>query len=147
MRLLMGLVFAVTLGAIPPAMASELIEGTPLDILKGQKLYMDHCAQCHGANLEGETPDWRKRKADGTLPAPPHDATGHTWHHSDSVLFVITKHGGQAVAPPSFKSAMPGFGDQLSDAEIRSILAYIKSRWPKPEWDRQRMITEQELGR
>ena len=47
----------------------------------GASVYAQHCAACHGRELEGE-PNWRRRKADGTLPAPPHDATGHTWHHS-----------------------------------------------------------------
>jgi mono/diheme cytochrome c family protein len=95
----------------------------------GKKLYAKHCAECHGADLQGQ-PNWRRRLADGTLPAPPHDASGHTWHHPDRVLFRYTKQGGAALAPPDFKSNMPGFGDTLSDTQIWSILAYIKSRWP-----------------
>lgn len=94
----------------------------------GQRLYAENCASCHGADLGGEA-NWRERKPDGTLPAPPHDATGHTWHHPDSQLFAYTKRG-VALAPEGFKSAMPGFGEVLTDAEIWAVLAYIKSRWP-----------------
>ena len=65
------------------------------------------------------------------LPAPPHDASGHTWHHPDQLLFEITKFGGQKNAPEGFISAMPEFGDILNDEEIWASLAYIKSRWPE----------------
>lgn len=58
----------------------------------GRRLYAAHCAACHGANLEGQA-NWRTRLANGRLPAPPHDASGHTWHHSDQVLLDITKKG------------------------------------------------------
>ncbi len=95
----------------------------------GKAVYASHCAECHGANLEGQ-PDWRRPLEDGTLPAPPHDASGHTWHHADQLLFDYTKFGGQALAPPTFQSAMPGFEDLLSDREIWAVLSFIKSRWP-----------------
>ena len=100
-----------------------------VDVALGEKLYAQHCASCHGANLEGQ-PDWRKRLANGRFPAPPHDASGHTWHHPDEVLFAITKHGlVPPYAPPGYKSDMPAFGGKLSDQEIRAVLGYIKSRW------------------
>jgi mono/diheme cytochrome c family protein len=102
----------------------------PALVSLGRDAYRTHCAACHGANLEGEK-NWRQRRADGTLPAPPHDESGHTWHHSDRVLFDITKQGGQRNAPPGFVSRMPGFAGTMSDREIHAVLAYIKSRWPE----------------
>ncbi|MDD9878571.1 MAG: cytochrome c [Magnetovibrio sp.] len=101
----------------------------PKQVKRGALVYRDHCASCHGAKLEGE-PNWRQRNEDGTLPAPPHDATGHTWHHGDDQLFSYTKKGGKAMAGPSFKSNMPAFEGVLSDSDIWSVLAFIKSRWP-----------------
>lgn len=95
----------------------------------GAVVYEQHCAACHGRELEGE-PDWRRRKADGTLPAPPHDATGHTWHHSDELLFRLTRDGPGVIAGEDYRTAMPAYGGILSDREIWSVLAYIKSRWP-----------------
>ncbi len=102
----------------------------------GATAYRSQCAACHGANLEGEK-NWRQRRANGTFPSPPHDATGHTWHHSDDILFGITKHGGQRSAPSGFVSGMPPFGGTLSDREIYSVLAFIKSRWPQDVRERQ----------
>lgn len=102
----------------------------------GERVYAAECASCHGAGLEGQE-NWRQRRADGRLPAPPHDGTGHTWHHPDEFLFRVTKHGVEAVAPAGYESDMPGFGDRLSDQEIWAVLAYIKSRWPADIRERQ----------
>jgi len=66
----------------------------------------------------------------GGLRAPPHDASGHTWNHSDDLLFRYTKHGGAAVVGGDFQSDMPGFGDALTDEEIWAVLAFIESEWP-----------------
>ncbi len=98
-------------------------------VARGSAVYAESCASCHGTSLEGQ-PNWRQRKADGTLPAPPHDETGHTWHHSDVQLFEVTKWGTEAVAGGGYKSDMRGFADELDDADIWAVLAYIKSRWP-----------------
>lgn len=98
-------------------------------VARGKALYAAHCASCHGKVLEGQA-DWRRLLPDGGLPAPPHDETGHTWHHPDRLLFDYTKKGGAALAPPGFKSNMPGFAGTLSDAEIWAVLSFIKSEWP-----------------
>ena len=105
----------------------------------GQTVYADHCASCHGARLEGQ-PGWRKRNPDGTLKAPPHDESGHTWHHPDKDMFRYTKLGGQALAPKGFKSAMPGYVDILSDREIWAVLSYIHTFWPAEIRERQRRL-------
>jgi len=97
----------------------------------GKTLYAEHCAACHGASLEGQVEDWRTPGPDGLMPAPPHDETGHTWHHPDRMLIDITARGSAAVVGGGYRSAMPGFGDVLSDEEIRAVLAYIKSTWPE----------------
>ncbi len=108
---------------------SRLEPDAPALVALGQDIYSTHCATCHGAQFEGQ-PNWRTRLPNGRLPAPPHDASGHTWHHPDSVLFRITKEGIQSVAPPGYASDMPAFDDVLSDREIRAVLSYIKSQWP-----------------
>ena len=101
----------------------------PLDLAEGKRLYDLHCASCHGLKLEGQ-PNWQKRLANRKLPAPPHDESGHTWHHPDEVLFGITKFGlVPPYAPPGYPSDMPAFGGTLSDREINTVLAYIKSNW------------------
>jgi len=96
----------------------------------GAAVYRTHCAACHGASLEGQ-PRWRERDAQGRMPAPPHDASGHTWHHPDQLLFDITKHGvAKAAKLKDYDSSMPAFAGVLSDAEIVAVLAWIKSQWP-----------------
>lgn len=105
----------------------------------GARLYAERCASCHGAKLEGQ-PNWQEPLSNGRMPAPPHDASGHTWHHSDAELLTITKKGLAAVVP-GYESDMPAFEGTLSDEEIRAVLAFIKSTWPKTEREYQQART------
>jgi mono/diheme cytochrome c family protein len=113
------------------------------DLARGAALYAEACAACHGADLEGE-PDWRERKPDGRLPAPPHDATGHTWHHPDRVLMEITLRGTAAVVGGGYESDMPGFGGIYSEDELRDVLEWIKTQWPERERAHQARLTAQD---
>ena len=98
-------------------------------VARGEAVYRMHCASCHGRNLEGQ-PEWQSRDKEGFLPAPPHDESGHTWHHPDTLLFKITKLGvAEAANLENYKTRMPAFGEILSDANIIAVLSYIKSRW------------------
>ena len=94
-------------------------------IAQGKRAYEDQCGSCHRANLEGQ-PNWRQRRADGLLPAPPHDETGHSWHHPDAHFFQVTKFGTAAVAAPDYQTDIAAFGEILSDAGIRAVLAFVK---------------------
>jgi len=109
-------------------------------VAMGQQVYVSFRASCHGTILEGH-PDWQKRLPMGNFPAPPHDETGHTWHHADQWLFDIVKDGGQRFAPPRYRSAMPAYRDMLIDDEIWAVLAFIKSRWPASIWAHQERET------
>lgn len=108
---------------------SVLKPGDARVVAQGLKIYQAECAQCHGVDLKGE-PNWQKRLPDGSLPAPPHDDSGHTWHHPGEVLFNITKYGVQHYAGADYKSVMPKYEGKLSDDEIVAVLSYIKSTWP-----------------
>ena len=96
----------------------------------GAEVYAAQCAACHGAALEGQ-PDWRRPGPDGLLPAPPHDETGHTWHHDDATLFALTKHGLAGLMADAPPSGMPAYEGVLSDEEIVAVLSHIKSTWPE----------------
>lgn len=145
--LLAGLLGLLAVGVVILALAPGLLEqsapapetpvaATPLPALDlqqvalGERVYVEACASCHGANLEGQ-PNWQARNADGKLPAPPHDETGHTWHHPDAQLFAITKFGLAPIAGADYATDMLAFEGTLTDAEILAALAYIKSRWPE----------------
>lgn len=112
----------------------------PAQVALGRSLYGQHCASCHGAALEGQ-PNWQGSLPNGRMPAPPHDATGHTWHHADDELFTITRNGLGAIVP-GYESDMPAFVGVLSDEEIQAVLAFIKSTWPERERDYQAARTE-----
>jgi mono/diheme cytochrome c family protein len=117
-------------GQSPPGEDPRADPRDPARVAAGTKVYALHCAACHGARLEGQ-PNWQKRLPTGRLPAPPHDESGHTWHHPDPVLFGITKHGlvPGKYAPNDYQSDMPAFAGKLSDDEIWAVLAYIKTHW------------------
>ncbi|MEO0746215.1 MAG: cytochrome c [Pseudomonadota bacterium] len=115
--------------AAAPA-ASLLKPNDPSVVALGQQVYAAECAACHGAELQG-APNWRVPGPDGLLPAPPHDATGHTWHHDGETLFRLTKYGvARLINDPDYVSNMPVYEGVLSDDEIIAVLSYIKSTWP-----------------
>jgi len=104
--------------------------GDVASLALGRTIYVDHCQACHGDKLQGQ-PNWQVRKADGRLPAPPHDESGHTWHHPDQVLFALTKYGPSVMAGQGYESDMPAYDGVLSDTQIWQVLDYIKSTWPE----------------
>jgi mono/diheme cytochrome c family protein len=139
-------VAGATLAAV---LASALLGGgqeradpdDPALVALGAGVYAAECARCHGASLEGQ-PDWRERLPNGKLPAPPHDASGHTWHHPDRQLFQITKEG-LAAFMPGYETDMPAYNGRLSDREIWAVIASIKSTWPPGIRARQERMSAQ----
>jgi mono/diheme cytochrome c family protein len=124
--------FLLSKYTVAPAQAGHELLGR--NVSAGETLYQENCAVCHGANLEGQK-NWQSPDENGVMPAPPHDQSGHTWHHDNQLLFDYTKLGGQVLVESrginDFKSGMPGFGGALSDEEIWDILGYIYSTWPE----------------
>ncbi|MCK9509806.1 MAG: c-type cytochrome [Pigmentiphaga sp.] len=116
-------------GSGPLAPIGPASDGGEL-LARGQAVYMAQCASCHGDQLQGQ-PAWRERRADGRLPAPPHDASGHTWHHPDAQLFAMIKYGiGPVAGIADYPSDMPAYEGILSDQDITAVVAWIKSQWP-----------------
>ncbi|WP_455199553.1 c-type cytochrome [Kaarinaea lacus] len=125
------LVACLTPGVMTTAYASKADPDNEQQVKRGKLVYKKFCSLCHGVNLEGQ-PNWRVRNAEGKLPAPPHDESGHTWHHADELLFGITKYGlVPPYGPKNYKNDMPAWKDTLSDDDIWAVLAYIKSQWPE----------------
>ena len=71
-----------------------------------------------------------------TTVSKPLDGSGHTWHHDDKTLHAIIKYG-LAKLVKNYEGKMIGFEDKLSDKEIDSVLAYMKSYWSKENYEYQ----------
>src|SRR5215475_10883980 len=95
-----------------PSQVPKIDPSNLAQVALGREVYAERCATCHGANLEGQ-PDWMVRKPNGRLPAPPHDASGHTWNPADQQLITITKKSLSGVVP-GYESDMPAFEGLLT---------------------------------
>ena len=124
----------------PDAEVLRDVQGTPIPpvptldaakVLSGRRSYDTLCASCHGANGVGSTPNWKIPDAQGNFPPPPHNDDGHTWHHSDRVIFEIIRDGIQDTLHPAAPLRMPAFGNQLSAVQIQAVISYFKSLWLK----------------
>jgi len=109
--------------AVPPVPTANL-----QTVAQGSVLYSQQCAACHGASVQG-VPDWKIPLPNGSFPAPPHDSSGHTWHHPDTLLLSVIANGGD----PASKSTMPAFKDKLTADEMSATLKFFKSRWGQDE--------------
>jgi mono/diheme cytochrome c family protein len=118
----------------PPPIDADLVS-------VGESLYLQECAACHGADLSG-APDWKTPNDDGSYPPPPHDSTGHTWHHSDTTLIDLILNGSGFE-----QSRMPEFAGRLSEDEVRAIIEFLKSEWGEQERTYQWQIAWQESQR
>lgn len=123
----------VVSGGDPPGLDARLVE-------LGRPIYAANCASCHGASGEGAA-DWKIRGSDGALPPPPHDATGHTWHHADGLLFRIIRDGCAAYGAEGAPCNMPAFGAELDDEEIRAVIEFMRTWWGPDERGYQEEVT------
>ena len=106
-----------------------------LMIERGKIAYENNCVSCHMINLSGAE-NWKGVDSDGHRKAPPLDGSGHTWHHDDKTLHAIIKYG-LAKLVKNYEGKMIGFDDKLSDQEIDSVLAYMKSYWSIDKYEYQ----------
>jgi len=136
------MVVAAVLAAVPiTGCASDTAKVPEAVFERGGELYRASCASCHGADLNG-APDWRTPNEDGSYPPPPHDSSGHTWHHPNRVLVEIIRDGSDLP-----QSRMPAFGAQLTDEDIEAIIEFIKTSWGPQERAYQNQVTGQDQAR
>src|SRR5712692_7453564 len=133
-RTLVALMFGTATHVGIAAAAGEPPQLDPGPVKSGRAVYERYCASCHGANAQGAA-NWLERDEHGELPAPPHDAEGHTWRHSDTELYEMVRRGWRDPFNKTQQLTMPGFGDALSPEEIRAVITYLKTLWTSEQRD------------
>lgn len=99
---------------------------------EGRQTYEQYCAACHGWQGEGAA-DWKKPDERGEMPPPPHDETGHTWRHGNTMLFRMIGEGWRHPFNKTDRLTMPAFKDTLTDQEIQSVIMYLKTLWTEDQ--------------
>lgn len=88
----------------------------------GQKIYERDCAICHGPAAHGNGPQA------GSLRPRPSDLRSLRGVRTDpGYWFYRIKYGGKNEPLARPRSAMPAWGDHLTDREIWEVVAYLKS--------------------
>ncbi|CAG1013225.1 MAG: cytochrome c [Anaerolinea sp.] len=112
-------------------------------LTRGREIYLQNCAACHGAEGRGQFPEAPfQPDSTGRIGAPPHNDTGHSWHHSDVLLIRYVTEGGFSDLTRFY--LMPPFGDVLTDEQIMLVIAHIKTLWTDEQRARQRQLTIEE---
>ena len=125
---------AVYLKALPPAAARPAVTFQPPPAAvaeRGAKLYDQHCAQCHGANGQGQKLGASAGLLAGTAAYPALAGNRAVTMPHTSNLVQIVLNGGYAPAtagnPRPF--GMPPFVLLLDDNDVASVLSHIRSAW------------------
>lgn len=108
-------------------------------LIEGEYNYNLYCAHCHGYDLRGQLGSTiEATERIGMHIVPPQDSTGHSWQHPDQLLIQVIKEG---IPNPLFQYPMPPFGDVMTDAQIESVLAYIRLFWTEAQRQHQAQLT------
>lgn len=121
-------------------------DGGPALHRAGATVYQTHCAACHRTRGEGAA-DWKRPASNGIYPPPPHDSTGHTWHHADGLLYRIVAYGtaralGDTSSPSRY--GMPPFDSTLSPRQIHAVLTYLKAGWTPAQRRHQKEASQED---
>lgn len=97
--------------------------GKPVSVVRGEAVFIDHCALCHGIHGKGDGP-----RSAFFIPGGqyiPDMTIAQVLAGRDKELIENIREGLHRLPEPSY--VMPQFKYILSDEEIRSALAYIKT--------------------
>ena len=97
---------------------AALVVGAPaLFAADAKEVYDKSCASCHGKDGKGDTPAGKKLKAKDFT-----DAKGQA-EMKDEAMIKAIKEG----IKDGDKTKMKGFGDKLTDEEIKQLIAYVRA--------------------
>lgn len=97
----------------------------PALLTRGQALFTQHCAACHGDRAQGAF-GWERPGADGKYPPPPLDGSAHAWHHAYEQLKQTIQEGTLKLG-----GNMPAWKGRLSEADTEAVIAHFQSLWPE----------------
>jgi mono/diheme cytochrome c family protein len=86
--------------------------------MRGQAIYDEYCARCHGLTGKGDGPD-----AASLLVPPANFLTARSRAKTDFELLTIISYG-IAFSP------MHGWNSRLTDAELLEVVAYLRTLAP-----------------
>ena len=104
--------------------------GKPPSAARGQAIFLDHCALCHGVHGQGDGPRSAFFVPGGQY--IPDMTLAAVMNGRDKELMTSIREGLRRLPEPAY--VMPQFKYILSDEEIQSVLAYVKtlsSRTPR----------------
>ena len=108
---------AVVAGIVAAACVIGFTAGSAL-AQDGKAIYMKDCVKCHGESGAGDGPSAKSLKD-----KPANWTAGGLKDYDDAKILEITKKGGKAVG----KSVGMPASTKLSDAEVQSVVAYVKT--------------------
>jgi len=101
---------------VPPPAAPIV----PAALEQGEKLYRRHCVDCHGAQGEGAAPAYPALAGNRAV----------TMGSAANLVHIVLEGGfGPATADNPRPYGMPPFAIELSDAELASVLSYVRGAW------------------
>ena len=117
------ILLALLLSPVIQAQTARITE--PAILQKGQQLFLQNCASCHGLKAQGLTENWKQPGVDGKYPAPPLNGTAHAWHHSAKGLVSTIQNGTISIG-----GNMPAWKGKLSKKDSLIIVVWFSSLWP-----------------
>jgi len=97
--------------------------GKPATAARGEQIYLDHCALCHGMHGKGDGP--RSAYFQPGVQYIPDLTVAAFLKGRDAELTASISEGQRRLPEPAY--VMPQFKYILSEEEIRSVFAYIKT--------------------
>jgi mono/diheme cytochrome c family protein len=107
--------------------ADDRFPTPPAEILKsdaaigmGEELYRKNCSLCHGPSGHGDGPQAK------TLDPPPADLRNLSGARADrGYWFLRIQRGGKEGPLARERSAMPGWGEHLTDEQIWQLVSFL----------------------
>jgi mono/diheme cytochrome c family protein len=99
------------------AKIKNAVPATETSIAAGEKLYVRHCSECHGATGKGDG------EMGDEMDPKPADLTDAQWKHgsSDGEIFTVIREG----AGPKFD--MKGYKSKMTETDTWNVVNYLRS--------------------